>query len=170
MRRLFFALWPDDAVRARLHAGLSGLVPALRRPSAIHNLHLTLIFLGDVAPEQQECVERCAAAAAGEGFALTLDTVGTWPRSRILWMGPSQTPPALEFLVTRLSTGLEGCGFRPERRPYRPHITLSRNASRPHPGPAIEPILWIVNDFALMESRPEDGKVRYVMLKSWSLS
>jgi 2'-5' RNA ligase len=51
--RLFFALWPDDAVRARL----TGVVDSLRRTVSgkwvkPDNLHITLAFLGDIESER----------------------------------------------------------------------------------------------------------------------
>jgi len=56
---MFFALWPDDAVRAQLahwsrelHAVCGG------RPTRVENLHLTLAFLGGVEDARAAEVER----------------------------------------------------------------------------------------------------------------
>jgi 2'-5' RNA ligase len=55
--RMFFALWPDAAARAAL-AGLAAEVVrggGGRAPAAA-NLHLTLAFVGAVAPERREAL------------------------------------------------------------------------------------------------------------------
>ena len=52
MPRLFFALWPDGPARAVL-AGHAARLARLARGRAVPaaRLHLTLVFLGAVAPE-----------------------------------------------------------------------------------------------------------------------
>ena len=68
-QRYFFALWPDEAVRDRLsalaHASQSG---EGRRHSA-DDLHITLVFLGQIAPAQLRCVEDVADTVRGSIFA-----------------------------------------------------------------------------------------------------
>ena len=52
LHRLFFALWPDDATRARLAQAARQWS---HRPVADDKLHMTLHFLGACSTEQQAC-------------------------------------------------------------------------------------------------------------------
>ncbi|HSO07175.1 MAG TPA: RNA 2',3'-cyclic phosphodiesterase, partial [Pelomicrobium sp.] len=127
--RVFFALWPDASTRRALdqaacaiHSHCGGR--AMRAP----NIHLTLVFVGDVPALRLP--ELCAAAAAVEGAAVDMivDRAVFWPRQRIAWVGPAQTPAALAQLVAALEERLAQGGFAFDRRPYLPHVTLVRNA------------------------------------------
>lgn len=168
-RRLFFALWPDRAVREALAGLLEGEPPRTGRRVPDGNLHMTLAFVGNVTAEQRSCMEAAAAAVEAAPFSVILDRLGYWPRPRIVWAGASVTPPALIDLVARLDRGLSGCGYDPERRPYQAHVTLTRKA---YTGPRrheIEPIVWAAEDFCLAESVAEDNGSVYRVLARWPL-
>ncbi|MDR2244802.1 MAG: hypothetical protein LBE15_05280 [Burkholderiales bacterium] len=49
-----------------------------------------------------------------------------------MWAGPKETPAALIALVEDIHALLQPCGFTPETRPFRAHITLRRK----YPGQA----------------------------------
>ena len=55
--RLFFALWPTDAVRAELAAAAPSY-SCLGRAIAARNLHITLVFLGSVAQARRMVARR----------------------------------------------------------------------------------------------------------------
>jgi len=165
-QRLFFALWPDDEVRQRLAAASRQWS---RHPVPEHNLHMTLVFLGDCTPEQRACYCVAAAAVEVEGFSLALDFLGGRARSRIQWLGSSETPEALRRLVCELSRGLQECGFEPERRRFLAHVTLSRKVKNPVVKAGLDGLVWRVENFALVESVQEPGGVRYQVLERWPL-
>lgn len=49
IRRLFFALWPDEAIQRRLADAGRGLADETQgKATAWHNIHATLAFLDDV--------------------------------------------------------------------------------------------------------------------------
>ncbi len=165
-RRLFFALWPDEAVRRQI-AALSRQV--CKRPVPDANLHLTLLFLGQVDAAVETCF--CAAAARVQGvpFTVSLDRYGGWARKRIQWLGPSAPPAALEELADALYLAGTKCGFEVEKRPFVPHVTLSRKAKKPITGPAPAPVVWHASEFVLAESVPSPNGVRYVVRERWTL-
>lgn len=176
-QRLFFALWPDDALRQRLADCGRPLVQAVRgRAVATENLHITLIFLGDVDAEQQACLEGQATTFA-EGlacppFELRLDQFGHWPRPRVLWLGARETPVPLSLLVERLSAAARECGLSSDTRPYRPHLTLMRKVARvPHRllEAPFAPLSWPVSGFVLVRSIVRPPGVAYEVLREWSL-
>jgi 2'-5' RNA ligase len=174
VRRLFFALWPDDAARARLAEVVRDSVPAgAGRPQRPGQWHVTLEFLGDVPESRlQDLLDIAAAAAAGASACqLEFDRLEHWKRPQVLCLVARSTPEPLVALVQSLRTGLRLRGFAPEARPFRPHVTLARRVLWA-PQSALDgllprPLHWPVRAIALVQSvtGPEGG--RYGELSSW---
>ena len=98
-RRLFFALWPDDAQRAALaHATRKAVRSSGGRPVPEHSLHVTLAFLGSV-PERRVAelhviARRVAlgAAASGRPLLVSFDRLVHWTKARILCAQGGEAP------------------------------------------------------------------------------
>jgi len=164
--RVFFALWPDDATRAAISRATREAVRlGGGRPIAKDRLHLTVAFLGELSSAGLAVAREVPPITVG-AFELTLDALGVWPESKILWLAPADPPSALGELEARLWDGLIERGFRGEERTYRPHVTLARR-SRPVEI-VVEPIRWNVRELALVESFPEGRNVHYEVLERWS--
>jgi 2'-5' RNA ligase len=168
--RLFFAVWPtsqvqralaDVAHRAQRECG-GKAVPAA-------NIHLTLVFLGDVPRDRVAALEALASPARGNRFELTVNRLEYWRHNRILWAGARTCPEALQALVARVQDALAGAELRFDRRPYVPHVTLLRNARRAPAQDAFPDVAWPVEAFALVESAPRAGGRAYQVLRSWLL-
>ena len=78
-------------------------------------------------------------------------------------------PAALEGLVRALWSELRGCGFKPETRPYRPHVTLARKAGAVTAFELEKGITWDVRAFSLITSDSGKKVPRYRVLKNWPL-
>lgn len=165
-RRLFLALWPEIAERQTMASLVENLEGG--RKISPENLHLTLFFLGNTSAERLACLMDNLQGIEVPPLTLLLDRLGYWPRSRILWLGTSQTPLSLEELVTTLNRRLAACGYKPEQRPFRAHITLARKFPGP---PAIlklaEPIGWPIDHIALVESVNQKDGGHYQVLHRW---
>jgi len=168
--RLFFAVWPapevqcalgDIARRARRECG--------GRAVADHNIHLTLVFLGDLPRDRVTALEALATAVRGRRFTLTVDRLEYWRHNRILWAGSGSSPEALQALVAQLQDALAGAGYRFDRRPYVPHVTLLRNARGAPADIRCAVVAWPVDGFALVESAPRERARVYQVLRSWPL-
>ena len=169
--RLFFAVWPTPEVqhalgqiarRAQRECGGRAVPPS--------NIHLTLVFLGDLPRERLATLETIAPAVRGQRFELTVDRLEFWRHNRILWAGTRDIPEALQALVARLQDALAGADFRFDRRPYVPHVTLLRNARRAPAEDRCADVAWPVESFALMESAPRERGRVYRVLRSWPLA
>jgi 2'-5' RNA ligase len=168
-RRLFFALWPTGEVRAAVdHFSRHAIRKRAKRVPA-RNLHITLAFAGSVPNSVQACLEAGADEIRGEAFGLHIDTVGYWPRPRIIWLGPAQSPPAAWHLVRSLREVLLACELQPEARGWQPHITLARKAGRGLESGKVDPIDWSISDFCLVESVTEESGPSYRILRRWLL-
>ena len=168
--RLFFGLWPDDAVRSALGAlAHEAQAEAGGRAMAAGNIHLTLFFVGMTEPSRIAALEAAAGEARGEAFEIGIDRIGYWRHNRIVWAGCAATPAALATLEASLRNALVRLGCRAEDRPYVPHITLVRNARRKPQPRDIARCAWRVEDFALVESAPAGGGVCYRVRRRWPL-
>lgn len=166
---MFFALWPDAAVRRRLHdEGGKAHASCDGRRMRRDTLHLTLAFIGDIPPSRLADLIAVGDRVRCAGFTLCLDRIAGWRHNRIVWAGASALPAALAALVAELNAGLAVAGFPVEQRKFAAHVTLVRNArSEFHAIDIASPIEWPVSGFVLVESdRREDG-AHYTVMKRW---
>ena len=162
--RLFFALWPDNDLQAKLAAWAkqaAGRGRAMRR----ENLHLTIAFLGAT---EAALVPELIALAAGVRFAtisLPLDRIGYWKHNRIILCGAGEEPQLLAALVEGLRARLDAGGIHYDRKPFVSHITLVRDATGLPAVPVWIPLVWEARDFALVGSARVEGRVTYQVLQ-----
>lgn len=170
MRRWFLALWPDAGTREALIGRSRHLLPNGARGTNPLDLHLTLRFLGPLESGALGRAEVAAASIAGLApISIRIDQAGCFPRSGVLWAGPSAPGPELLGLVRRLGQALQAQGFAPEPRPFRAHVTLARRVRRPPPTAWGAPILWVARELVLAAGW--GGQVpRYRVHRSWTLT
>lgn len=171
-RRVFFALWPDAALRATAAARVAALAPAaVGRPQRPDQLHVTLVFLGAVAETRLADVRTVAGGVTAAPFAIELDRLEYWRKPRVLSLCASVVPPVLQGLVERLRGELAARQLPTESRPYVPHLTLARKVARYVPASAtVEPLRWLAAAITLVESRSLDSGSHYEPLASWPLA
>ncbi len=169
--RLFFAVWPAPGIQQALEKHARGLMRECGgRAIPAHNIHLTLVFLGDVGRDRLPRLEAIAAAVSAPRFELAVSRVEYWRHNRIVWAGVERCPDALQSLVDSIELALSAEGFRYDKRSYVPHVTLVRNARRAPLASAIPAIAWPVSRFALVESaQPGRGRA-YEVLRHWQLT
>lgn len=146
------------------------LPPGIGRRTRTAALHLTLAFLGSVDRDRRACYERAASRVRAETFTLSLDHIGCWNRNGVLWVGASHPPAELIGLVADLNTGLSDCGYTPESRGFKAHVTLARKVRKLRIDRAIVPINWRVDRFCLVESKMETDGAHYQVLAEWTLN
>ncbi|GAB4125278.1 MAG: RNA 2',3'-cyclic phosphodiesterase [Wenzhouxiangellaceae bacterium] len=186
--RVFFALWPGTSLRAQIATAREQLpalngqpVPAITpsqrtvaqrswRAVPVHNLHLTLLFLGNqTRPDITELCRRVNDLSA-QRFAMQLDRFGWFARPGVLWLGGAATPPAVA-LVQRLrdcsdAIGLSCCRGHGSQHEWVPHMTLYRHVGQPPRLPDMTPLQWPVHEFVLLHSQPSQP---YRVLRRWPL-
>jgi 2'-5' RNA ligase len=131
---------------------------------------MTLVFLGRVAPEQLRCVRQVADSVVAYSFTLKLDRACYWKRPGISWCGPEETPKQLSQLVRDLQQGLCACGFQPEQRKYKPHVTLARKVKHAEASCLEQAIVWSPGYFVLAGSYSGPEAPRYRVLNQWELA
>ena len=177
VQRLFFALWPDAAVRRAIAAATRQLEAGCRiggRPLAPARYHLTLQFLGDFDPQAQSVIDAAIVAADDvrmRCFELQLDRSGSFGGRRVGWLGPARAPAGLQDLSTALGQALDRHGVPREGEgpgPWIPHVTVLRGMHRSLPALDVPPLAWAVDGFVLVRSTP--GGAGYDVLQHWALA
>ena len=173
-RRLFFALWPTEEVRAPLAAAAQAHA-ALGRVIAARNLHVTAAFLGAVPEERVARVRESAQSVQkltfGGNFMLHLERIEFWRRSHLLCLTAERTPPELLSIVEGLRAGLLECGFElRDHETFRPHVTLVRDVARGPAARVVAPVRWPVESFVLVESKVGQRGSQYTVLDEWPLA
>ncbi|WP_339547751.1 RNA 2',3'-cyclic phosphodiesterase [Pseudomonas sp. RA_35y_Pfl2_P32] len=167
-KRLFFALPCEPAQSRAIVQWRSTLGHLEGRPIAAQNLHLTLMFLGDVAVTQLPGLYAAAAQVRvpGEALRVRLDQLQAWHRAGMLLLVPTEPVPALLQLVYALHQAMLALGFVDAPREYRAHLSLVRDFRAPVPEADSAPDFTPdARHFVLFESH----KGRYRPLAQWSL-
>jgi RNA 2',3'-cyclic 3'-phosphodiesterase len=132
------------------------------------NIHLTLVFVGEVDQADIMRVIDAASTVNPEAFLLQLDQVGAFRDSKVVWLGPMLTPPPLSLLVNNLHNALSKAGFGFDNKPFVPHLTLLRKAGWLDRAMQYKSIAWPVKGYALVQSHSEPGGVRYEVLRRFA--
>ena len=161
MPRLFFALWPDAEVRNQFATTSEQIPGKCGRHVAVNNLHITLVFLGNIDEKQKECILAHAWQINCSPVELILDQLGWWKRPQVVWLAPSCTPVELVELASELAGMAAQCGIQVDDRPYKAHMTLLRKVRKNPHLPAITPVHWSISKFTLLQSINTPGGVKY---------
>lgn len=132
--RTFIAVDPGKTIRDRMVALQDALARAGAEVKWVEpdNLHVTLLFLGEVV--DKEIPEVCRAVSEvtrrHAPFRMSVEGTGCFPnarRPRVLWVGVGQGEAELCALHDDLEQPLLDLGcYRREGRRFTPHITLGR--------------------------------------------
>jgi len=168
--RLFFALYPPKSLRQAIY--MTGQQQNIEgKQHAPELLHMTLAFLGNVASSEVEgVIDAVKPLARLTGFTLQLTQCTVWKKPRLVCLTPDDPPAALTHCVQQLTQLLLPCGYRADKRPYSPHVTLVRH----YPKEAEigntrlnVPLTWEVDSFCLMRSENTSTELRYQLVQRW---
>jgi 2'-5' RNA ligase len=132
MLRLFAAIAIPEDIGQGLARRQQGLPGARWRP--LETLHLTLRFMGEVSEPAADDLDAELSAISGEALTLTLEGVGSFGEGheiRAVWAGVAENP-GLTRLASRCEAAARRAGLAPDKRVWRPHVTLAY-LRRPEP-------------------------------------
>ena len=137
------------------------------------NLHLTLRFLGAVAPARIEGLTTGLRRLRFSSFEVRLGGLRTFGRGRavrVLWLGVEVGAAELTGLAGQAEEACRRVGLTPEPRPFNPHLTLARARERSGvdvlelpPLPAVPS--WRVEEIALFQSLVTPAGAIYSVLR-----
>lgn len=165
MKRLFFALWPEQTTRQSCITLISQL-PNAGRPVSARNLHITLLFLGSVDSSQQALISQEAGKLPISPITITFDRLSFWKKPGVLCLTAGQTDRNITQLNNALTSIAKQHGILVDERPFTPHVTLMKKA-RTEADIAISPILWRAHGFCLAESISTAAGVEYRIIERW---
>lgn len=177
MYRLFVGIALPDEVRGVL-AGLGeGLAGA--KWVAAETIHLTLRFIGEVDGGTAEDIHVALTQIQAPAFALTLagiDCFAQGGKVHTLWAG-IEKEPLLAHLRDKVESALVRAGLEPERRKFKPHVTLARfkGGGEPRLGAYLERHAqfrcgpFAVDGFTLFRSRLSAAGAHYEALAEYRL-
>ena len=173
-RRLFLALWPDAATRAKL-ADIQAVLGRNQRlkkakPVPVANMHITTHFLGNVSDDVHTQLVALLAGVNAQACTLVIDRWGYFPKARVLWLGAQASPDALSDLVQKTQVCVETCLDGYQQKRFVPHITLFRKARHPLEVDDFEPVEWRIDRYVLVESVTHPEGPEYIALNEWSLN
>jgi len=169
-QRLFVALYPEDAVRARLHRLALDLVQnSSARVVPQANLHLTLRFVGSVDSVTQNCLQQGLEKIRGQGFKLKFGAVEYRKRQQMLWAVVANVPEALTELAVAVEQSSVDCGLVANDRAFRPHLTLARKVRNARVPKETETVEARIEEFCLVRSETLPEGSHYTKLKCWRL-
>jgi len=131
--RLFIALELSEEQRrqvalfqARFKKQLTGV-----RWSKPESMHLTLKFIGDTDRTGLDMIKKALDKAVQheEPFNTVYSGCGVFPAAasaRILWIGLGLGADPTTGIAEKLDASLSGQGFKKERQPFKPHLTVGR--------------------------------------------
>ncbi len=159
----------------------TGLEAGWVRPE---NIHLTVIFMGDVNEKEIDAIISSIDPIAPKykPFDISLGRMGLFPgikRPRTIWLGLNGDIGGIASLKSELEKPLESFGIEPEKRAFRPHLTLGR-FRKPVNKPDI--LKKVMDDYAnisgptgmldrlvLFKSELKPGGSVYTQIHSWPL-
>lgn len=125
MIRLFAAISIPPEIGQPLQTRQSGIDGARWRP--LEALHVTLRFFGEIRQDIARDLDAELMGVGGRPFEMTLSGAGSFSDGQdvnAVWAGVAESPE-----LRRLAEACEGAarraGLKPEKRNYRPHVTLA---------------------------------------------
>ena len=129
--RLFVALEIPSAVRDNLATLIQELRAVASQPKWVRpeNLHITVKFIGEVAPPKLEAIrETLSEVRSDRPVELSFRGVGFFPserRPRVFWVG-MKASPNLAVVANEIDERLSTLSIPRETRAFTPHLTLAR--------------------------------------------
>ncbi len=95
------------------------------------NIHLTVVFLGNIREDEIPSLRDAAekVCLSFDPFSVSLKGVGCFPnrrKPRVLWVGLDGDIERMGSLRDSLQESLRPFGVKQEKRAFRPHLTLGR--------------------------------------------
>lgn len=138
-KQMSFRVFCAVELPTHLHTRIAKHIRALQKTvpecsaswSRVENIHLTLKFFGNVAPDRVHFISSTADKVVREfqPFEISIGQTGVFPKlsqPRVLWIGVNDRSGKLTELHQRFEHECAALGFEKEGREFRPHLTIAR--------------------------------------------
>jgi 2'-5' RNA ligase len=124
------------------------------------NIHMTIRFLGDIAPSIVEKIFENMQQIQFVPFDVRINGLGVFPDlhyPRVVWAGITEGADQLRGVFSQLEPRLRGLGFNPDPKGFSPHLTIARVRSGRNKAQ--------LSDFVTENARYDFGTVRAECLR-----
>jgi 2'-5' RNA ligase len=168
--RVFFALVPPADVQHALGA-LGRDVASRMHGRAVppQNIHLTLAFIGAWPHSGLAALADVGARLVAPAMDVMLDTLGSFRRAGIAWIGMAMPPRDLALLASSLALALAAANVPLEVRRFHPHLTLARKCRGSQPIERAGPYAWQADAMTLLQSQTHPEGALYTSIARWPL-
>lgn len=150
----------------------------------VANIHLTVVFMGDVEEAQIGPIGEIAGGVCDRyaPFHIQVSGAGIFGsrrNPRVLWMGLGGEVERMSSFRDALQKGLAPFGIAEERRPFRPHLTLGRFRKGTEANPSLYELLskcqdmngpeGVLRELALFKSDLKPNGAVYTRIGGWAL-
>lgn len=156
--RSFIAVDIDDSeilgrlVDAQQTLAKSGADVKLVKPE---NIHITLRFLGNIAPQMVDKIHAAMEQVTFAPFPVKIQSLGAFPTlkyARVVWAGIQTGVTKLADIFDQLEPQLQDLGMKPDKKGFSPHITIARVRSGRHKTELVQCINDLANsEFGVLE-------------------
>lgn len=186
--RLFVACEVPDEVQTAIGGitdrlrGYSGTAVRWVKPNGVH---VTMKFLGEVPQKKLPAIKMALGEAVMRHSPFTLEfsnlgLFGGREGLRVMWVAIAGDVLRLEALVRDVNLALSVVGFEPDRRPFRPHLTLGRVKDEVSTRDRamievatgkieVPTVSWRTSQISLMRSRIGPGGAAYDVVATFPL-
>ena len=134
------------------------------------NLHVTLAFLGHRPAGELPSILDVLGRAAADCGPPVFEVTGYRETRSVGMLTLRDREDVSAGFAARLHADLAALGvYEPERRPWLPHVTVTRFRERPRLRPALPALEWVSSDAAAFLSRLHPSGARYEVLESFRL-
>jgi 2'-5' RNA ligase len=180
--RSFIAVDTAEQVKselARLLNELKGRTALKVKWVKPEQMHLTLVFLGEVSPEFIEKAKaQLAIVAKGfKPFQCQLENLGAFPsvqKARVIWAGLKRGEGELKELQAAVASAMAKIGYVPEKRAFTPHLTLARirvpDDARFIQGCSFTSSVWLIDRVIIFKSELKPAGPLYTKITEVLLS
>ncbi len=170
--RLFIAIEFPEEIKAALKSGAESLRPYFQRArfTGKENYHLTMVFLGEVEPKRLPDIKAAMDACVSTPIDIRITRLGRFKGGRgdTLWR-KIEAGRELWDLQSVLEKELRQRGFEIESRPFKPHLTVAREAvlqsgTLEELSGTLPALSHTAGGMSLMLSERKEGKLVYTPL------
>ena len=148
------------------------------------NIHLTMVFIGNVSQEELKPIGQVAANVCRRygSFNVFLNGTGVFGsrrNPRVVWARLNGDLERMSRFRDELQKDLEPFGIKQERRPFKAHLTFGRFRKGARTGSALDELLsryqdltsptCTLNELVLFKSDLKPGGAVYTRLNAWAL-
>lgn len=151
----------------------------------VTNIHLTIVFMGNVQEEQIKPIQDTVKdVCQGYGpFSIAVKGIGVFGsrrNPRVLWIGLDGAIDRMGYFRDDLQKGLKPFGIKEEKRRFKPHLTLGRFRKGAITGAHLDDLLskypdltspeCTIEELILFKSDLKPGGAVYSKLNGWPLT